>query len=381
EEMLDTLSRHGSLLETVRFLHNYLPRGDLWPTGAAAFELWVVASFAVPLLALAALAWDRSRVAWAYASLAGATILLGMGTRGPFPGAYHWLIFDAPWGEGLSWLFRDPYRWGGLQALAYGVLVALSLAALGAWLARLRVGMAAPAIGVAAVLMFSGPALASYTSGAYAPVQVPSEYAEANALLAHAPQDAGVVWMPRMLGDTTWSGDRTMEYFDATSSERASLGPFRPHTSVYFDFLQDAIKDGTPPAPLLARAGADRSVYHNDVDPENGARTIAQIASLGMPEAARVGTSPTLALDASTGAATGRTALFGERNVTQPFVPHAASFAQLTLRLVSVGEPGPLRVAILDAEGTEVFARNVTPAPKARDVDVALHGLRLAPGE
>jgi hypothetical protein len=384
QEMLDTLSRHGSFLEALRFLNNYLPRGDLWPQGGAAFEAWAVASFLVPILAGLALLVDRSRVAWTYALLAAAMVFLGMGTHGPFPGAYRWLIFGAPWGEGLSWLFRDPYRWGGIQALAYSVLLSLSLGALGAALTRLKVPAAAPAIGLAAVLVFSGPALASYTTGPFAPIQVPHEYAQANAALAAAPADASVVWMPRMLGTTTWSGDRTMEYFDATSSARPALGPFRPDTSAYFDFLGDAIKDGAQVAPLLARAGADRIVYHNDVDTVGGARAIAQIDAEGLNQTARFGDSPTLVLDASGSAPAftpaARFALYGERNLTQAFTPRATRFAQLSLRLAVVGAPGPLRVSIADANGTSVFVANASVAPKARSLDVPLRGLALDPG-
>ena len=383
-QMLDVLSRNGGFLDALRLTHNYLPRGDLWPAGGPALQAWTGASVAVPVLAFAALLLDRSRVAWTYGLLAGATLLLGMGSRGPLPGAYHRLLFDAPWGEGLSWLFRDPYRWGGLQALAYAVLLALSLAALGKLLARVRVPTAAPAVGVALVLVFAGPALASYVTTAYAPVVVPSEYDEANAYLAASPADTQVVWMPRMLGKTTWSGDRTVEYFDATSSARPALGPFRPHTSAYFDFLKDAMKDGAPLAPLLARAGANVVVYHNDVDAETGARAMRQLADLGLPEVERFGESPTLVVDQSSVAPPytpgARFALYGERNLTQTFVPRADALARLTLKVDEVGAPGPLRVGIEDAAGHEVFAANATMQGEAKEVEVPLHGLRLAPG-
>ncbi|HWH08472.1 MAG TPA: hypothetical protein VNX21_04675 [Candidatus Thermoplasmatota archaeon] len=385
DQMLGTLSRNGGFGETLRLLHNYLPRGDLSPAGGPALQAWLVASYAVPLLAASALALDRSRVAWTYGALAAVTLLLGMGSRGPFPGAYHWLLFDAPWGEGLSWLFRDPYRWGGLQALAYGVLLALALGVLSRVLARVRVPSAAPAVGLAVALVFAGPALASYVTGAYAPVVVPGEYAEANAWLAASPADAGVVWMPRALGATTWSGERTLAYFDATSSARPALGPFRPHTSTYFELLKDAAKDGAPLAPLLARAGADRVLYHNDVDAATGARAMAQLEALGLPEAARFGDSATLVVDASSLAPphtpAARYALHGDREASQSFVPAASSLARLTLRVDDAGAPGPLRVAIVDADGREAFAANATMRADDKEVQVPLRGLRLTPGE
>lgn len=379
DQMLDVLSRHASLPEVLRLLHNYNPRGDLWPTGGW-YSIWLFASVMVPVLAFASVALDRSRVAITYALLAGATIFLGMGNQGP-GGVYNWLLFSAPWGEGLSWLFRDPYRWGGIQALAYGVMIALSLAAL----PRVRLPAASPAAaGMLVAMLFCAPALANYTTGAYAPIVVPSEFDEANAFLETTPAEAGVVWMPRTLGAATWSGDKTLAYFDATSSSRAALGPFRPQTSEYFDFLKDATTDGASVGALIARAGASTIVYHNDVNALSGARVIHQLESLGFTEVARVGDSPTLAVDQSSQSAphtpAARYSIFGNRTLTQTFTPTLATPAVLALRTLVHGEPGPVRIQILNETGALVFSRNTSKSSVTPELEFRLDNVKFVPG-
>ncbi|HWG90674.1 MAG TPA: hypothetical protein VNZ52_07475 [Candidatus Thermoplasmatota archaeon] len=389
-EMLHTLSRNGDFLSAMRLMHNYLPRAALAPEGGTALLLWEVASYAVPLLALNALLLRRTATTYLFAAVGAASLALGMGDTAPFTALYQWLLFGAPWGESLSWLFRDPYRWGGFQALAYAVLAGFTLheAALAAARLPRLVGrllpLAGPAGAVACVLLFAGPALGGYVGTVFAPVVVPEEYGAANAHLATLPEDTHVVWMPRMLGATTWGGGRTLAYFDATSSARSALGPFRPHTSTYFNFLGDATEDAGPIPPLLARAGLEYVVFHNDRNPERDARTLHALEDAGLERVQTFGTTRAPVVDASSVSPAGtpgaKYALHDTRALAQTFVPLEQNLTRLTLKAARVGEPGPLQVEILNATGTLLAARNLTLAPGATEAQVDLVGLQVEAG-
>lgn len=389
DQMLAVLSRNGSFLDTLRILHNYHPRADFAPAGGAALAAWNVASYAIPLGAFAAALLVRNARVWLYAGIAAACVVLGTGANPPAAGFYHWLLFGAPWGEGLSWLFRDPFRWGGFQALAYAALLTFLLAELALLAKRAPASFqaalqpAGPSTALALAALFVLPGVTAYMGAVYDPVVVPSEYSEANAFLATTPEDAGVVWMPRMLGATTWSGDRTMAYFDATSSSRAALGPFRPDTSTYFRFLEDATRDGASMPPLLARAGVERIVYHNDRSPERGATTLATLERLGLEEERRFGNTSIRVVDQSAMAFANtpatRVPLNGSHELVQTFVPDHRAPLELTLRAVQVGEAGALEVSLLTENGTNVASRRVG-APEEGAARVPLKGLALQPG-
>lgn len=392
DEMLAILSRNADLASVLRLLHNYHPRASFAPEGGGLLAAWTfVGWLVVGVVLLAPLLARRSVAAWAWASVALGTIVLGMGSNGPTGGAYHWLLFDAPWGEGLSWLFRDPFRWGGMQALAYASLLSIALARLAVFAGSLphagrraaHAGLASSAVACAAILVIPGVAAhMSENTDVFAPVVVPSEYDEANAYLATMPDDSGVVWMPRMLGQTTWGGERGLAYFDATSSARYALGPFRPDTSTYFRFLEDANKDGAQLPPLLARAGIDRVIFHNDRNPEADATTAARLERAGLAFEARFGDTPARAVDQSSLAAAGtpamRIAVNGTTTLEQGFRPAHRAPSQLTLRALAVGEPGPLEVSIVSESNATLVTRRVSQAQNG-EVQVSLRGVELSP--
>lgn len=389
DQMLGILSQNGSFLDALRMMHNYHPRASFAPAGGFALAAWNVASYAIPLGAFAAALLVRNARVWLFAAMGAACVVLGMGSNPPAGGVYHWLLFSAPWGEGLSWLFRDPFRWGGFQAIAYAALLTFLLAELSILAQRapasIRAGLhpAAPSAALALAALFVLPGVTAYMGEVYDPVVVPAEYQEANAFLATTPEDEGVVWMPRMLGGTTWSGDKTMAYFDATSSARAAMGPFRPATSTYFRFLEDATRDGAPMPPLLARAGAERIVYHNDRAPERGATTLATLERLGLTEEARFGNSSVQVVDQSAMAfadtpAT-RVALNGTLEIVQTFVPDHRTPRALTLRATTIGDAGPLEISLLTENGTNIAVRRAATHDDGA-VRAPLGGLAFEPG-
>lgn len=392
DQMLAILSRNADLSSVLRLLHNYHPRASFAPEGGGLLTAWtfvgwlvVGAVFLAPLLA------RRSVAAWAWASVALGTVVLGMGSNGPTGGAYHWLLFQASWGEGLSWLFRDPFRWGGMQALAYAALLSITLARLALLAGSLpqvarraaHAGLASSAVACAALLVVPGVAAhMSEGSDVFAPVVVPSEYDEANAFLATTPEDSGVVWMPRMLGQTTWGGERGLAYFDATSSARYALGPFRPDTSAYFRFLEDANKDGARLPPLLARAGVDRVLFHNDRNPEADATTAERLERAGLAFEARFGDTPARTVDQSSHAAAGTPAMRipvnGTTTLEQGFRPAHRAPSQLTLRAVAVGDPGPLEISLVSESNATLATRQASKATNG-EVQVSLRGIELSP--
>ena len=369
EQMIATLSRNGDVWSVLVLSHNYLPRAPLAPTDPFWNAAWAFGGIVLLQLAVLGLLVRREATTLAYGVIGAGAVVLGMGSTPPFTGSYDWLIFRAPWGEGLSWLFRDPFRWGFFQVLAYCVLGGFAIA----WLTQRalalpRLRVAAPAPGVVAVgcvLLFALPSVTGYVSGPFAPVEIPSEFAEANAALALTPEDTQVVWMPRMLGKTTWGGDRTMEYFDATSSARPALGPFRPHTEAYFGLVQDSAMAGGPVPELLARAGIDVVVYHADRNPDQDALNLAALEAAGLEPMGGAGGTPVDLVPLSTAqpanTPASRFQLYGTRALNQTFVaPQNAT--RVEVKVVRVGSPGPLEATFFDLAGAVVHRANVTVA-------------------
>ncbi|HWH07855.1 MAG TPA: hypothetical protein VNX21_01560, partial [Candidatus Thermoplasmatota archaeon] len=386
EQMISTLSRNGDLWNVLVLAHNYYPRAPIMPTDAFWAGAWTLAGVVLVHLALLGLLVKRDATMLAYGAIGAASIVLGMGNTPPFTDFYHWLIFGAPWGEGLSWLFRDPFRWGFFQVLAYGVLGGVGLGWLTQQLATTRLRLAAPApaaFAVACALTFTLPAVIGYANGPYDPVQVPSEYHEANAWLAQTPEDVQVVWMPRMLGKTTWGGDRTLEYFDATSSARPALGPFRPHTEAYFGLVQDAAMAGGPVPELLARAGLDLVVYHADRAPDADATNLAALQAAGLVPVASAGGTPMdlLAISTAQPANTPATRfqLYGTRALNQTFVA-PENVTRVDVKVLRVGHPGALEATFFTAQGAVVHRANVTVADDGIVAIPVAEG-KLSPGE
>lgn len=391
DQMLSILSRGGDVGSALLLTHNYLPRAALAPEGALLLP-WMVAGYGIVALCLVGLALRRDLTALYFGALGAAALVLGMGDRAPFGALYRGLLFGAPWGEGLSWLFRDPYRWGGFQALAYAMLLAFALAELSALAALLpraprlarSAADGAPALAIVAVAILSAPATIGYMTEVYEPVVVPSEYAEANALLASTPEDTQVMWAPRVLGKTTWGGNRSLAYFDAISSERPALGPFRAHSSTFFNLAMAAIDGGRAVGPLLARAGTDVVAYHNDRNPGADDTDLVLLARAGLHETARVGGSRIEAIDTTSAqlpdTPATRHQLYDARVLRQTFVPGHADLATLTVKATRVGTPGALVGSVIDARGEVVLSGPLSLA-RSGEAKLSLAKGAFVPGE
>ncbi|MBA3332090.1 MAG: DUF3367 domain-containing protein [Actinobacteria bacterium] len=130
---IDGLSRHTSILNVSRLIGSWewfeVDRGKPYVPYAASYldnPAFIVFSFALPVLAWAALTVRPVRLqSWYAAALGALGIFFAGGSHPPFGGAYVWLMNHVP---GFD-LFRSPwYIFSPFIALAYAILLPTTLA-------------------------------------------------------------------------------------------------------------------------------------------------------------------------------------------------------------------------------------------------------------
>lgn len=218
-DMLDLLSKSGTILNNVRFTTGWGMPVDPNPKGT----VWIVLSFALPVLAIAALVIFRKRVLkdrtmlfWLIMFVA--SVLLATGTSSILAGPYSWFVLKAPGVSSLGWIFRAADRW-----LIYGaVFYALLLGLLIAWLLRdgeaIRTGLAVGAVAI--VLVSFVPIALSYARDVYDPTHIPEDYAKVSAALEKMDPGRGAIWVPF-----------ARDGFKYSWAPKKRVGPFDVYTS------------------------------------------------------------------------------------------------------------------------------------------------------
>lgn len=219
QKMLDMLSGTNSVLNNLRFSSGWGMPVDPQVHGT----LWVILSFALPALALAALlalgkklVEDRVVV---YLSLMFAlSVLLATGSHWILRRPYSWIALNGPGSSSLGWMLRAPDRWLFYAPLFYAVVLGLLAARLagdpGLWARLFAVGL------VAVVLISFLPIAVPYVNHVYDPAPVPGDYARANDYVTRGGGAPRVMWVPfaRSGFNYRWAPEKRVGAFNAYSS-------------------------------------------------------------------------------------------------------------------------------------------------------------------
>ena len=235
----------------------------------------VVATFAVPVLALAGLAVSRWSARWAFAAAGAVSLVLLTGaypTEEPtrFGVSLLWVYDNVP----LSAAFRSGYKAGAGLAVAVAVLAGVGTADL--W-RRSRPPLRAP-MGAGLVLILIGVAVPFWSGGLYDDTRtlddIPEYWDEAVAWLDEQPGDGRVLILPgttRTRYRWGWVGD---DIFDAQLRRAhaidTSIPLSNPRSTDLLRSLTAASADPTQRdgvvADIARRLGIQYVVIRNDVD-------------------------------------------------------------------------------------------------------------------
>jgi hypothetical protein len=216
---LDMLSSQNSVINNLRFASGWMQPVNPQVNGA----IWVILSFALPALALAALLVLRKKIAkdhvviyWSVMFLL--SILLATGSAFILRRPYSYFALHAPGVASYGWVLRVADRWlcfaPVFYALVLGLLVTRLLGARNAPRKALAVML------VAVVLVSFGPITLSYARTVYNPTRVPPDYDQVNRYIEKADDGARPIWMPFSTDGFRyyWAPEKRIRGFNVYSS-------------------------------------------------------------------------------------------------------------------------------------------------------------------
>lgn len=243
-EVLVMLSRNAELTNVIRLISSWWPQVN-W-SFTSHITLWEVSGFMLPFLAFVAIILKPKNKYVIYFSLLTLLVLfLGMGSKSPFPGFYHWLAFNSPLLSKIGWVFRNPERWVSVLGLTFSFLTLFTMIKITQknWTKYTRVIPVIMLILFGSVFSFYAyPTIDGYSTKILNPVQIPNEYYDTNNFLVNQNDSFKVIWLPEYAGKkTNWSKGHMLGPFDVISSAKPSIGCFTPYASHYMNYIYSQI--------------------------------------------------------------------------------------------------------------------------------------------
>lgn len=295
-QTVERLSRNSNFPNVIRLVAYWWPQVQYWPN-PPLYIPWILAGLILPLSALTALLIRKNKYTFYFSFMCILSILLSMGSNGPFPQMYRWIVFDAPFSNAIGWVFRDPNKWNSLTALAYSFLLGISLSEILSlnfkrininFVSRFRystrhlTSVLIVLLIVLSLTLYVGPTVYAHFTQIYTPVNVPKEYYSVNDWLKKQNGDFRVLWLAPLSHGThvngllrySWAPDKPYTSgIDSWSSAKPSMAPATNEAKRYTDFLYKAIMEGYVDK-YLASLGVKYIIYHNDI---LGAETQGQL--------------------------------------------------------------------------------------------------------
>lgn len=216
---LDMLSSQNTVVNNLRFASGWMQPVNPQVSGT----FWVILSFALPALAVAALlilrkkiSRDRVMVYWSLMFLL--SVLLATGSAFILRRPYSYFALRAPGVAAYGWVLRVADRWLCFAPIFYGLVLGLLVARLLG--ARQWLGKGLAWVLVAVVLVSFGPITLSYARTVYNPTRVPADYDQVNRYIEKTADGARPIWMPFSTDGFRyyWAPEKRIRGFDVYSS-------------------------------------------------------------------------------------------------------------------------------------------------------------------
>jgi hypothetical protein len=216
---LDMLSSQNTVVNNLRFTSGWMQPVNPQVSGS----IWVILSFALPVLAVVAMivlrkkiARDRIVIYWSMMFLL--SILLATGSAFILRRPYSYFALRAPGVASYGWVFRVADRWLCFAPIFYALVLGLLVASLLG--SGNRAGKALAAAVVVLLLVSFGPTTLSYARTVYNPTKVPADYDQVNAYIEKTAAGARPIWMPFSTDGFHyyWAPEKRIRGFDVYSS-------------------------------------------------------------------------------------------------------------------------------------------------------------------
>lgn len=275
QHIIEVLSRDSSISNTLRMVADWVgsvSQKQIEPS--SSHDLWVIASFAIPIFAFLSLVLIRRllRYTLVFSAVSVAGILLAMGTNSPIE-YFKWL-FGMPMLSNFIWLFRDPDKWSFLIGFGYSFLLSIgSFAVIHYIRATPKLNYLTKTICgglflfllVGSICIYSYPIFNSIIEHRYKPISLPSEFDALNKQLAGISADK-VYFMPYPLVETYWEKDSQVGRIYQQHSIMPSIESTISETRNYYNYLANSIMENRSRSidDLIYPLGTSYLIFHND---------------------------------------------------------------------------------------------------------------------
>ncbi len=280
-ESINYLS-YTPLYDTVRLLGTFpaWPYVPYTPPTPWLTLPWVLASWAIPVLAVFALIEFRKHwQVWALAVFALAGMFLAKGVAPPLGGIYTALVFGKLTPDAVRWVFRVASKWNVFLSLGYSWLIGLACAILlqrarnFAWRSPWANRQATQTLLVLAgyvitFLFFAWPSFTGDFNGTLVPAPLPDSLNAANQWLADQEGDFKVNWMPVTNGrELDWNTRPSGDLYTSLSSQPAIATNWNRHPVLYYSYAYDTLTNRRTAnfGQLLSILNTRFVAYHDDL--------------------------------------------------------------------------------------------------------------------
>ncbi|HKQ21540.1 MAG TPA: hypothetical protein VJS91_05845, partial [Nitrososphaeraceae archaeon] len=273
EENINLLSRYSNFLNTFRAMAYWINLEVIRAYDSTPFfNLWLGASFVVPIVAFLSLLLKKSiKQSIIFSIVAIIGIFFAMGTRSPVN--YYDLMLSTPVLDKLVWLLRDPDKMTFFITFAYSFLIGLfSLKFLTRFLKDSGNKRNLIVAGSFIILLVGSISITAYPYykarlAPLEPIVLPKEFDELNRYLSSTNPDR-VYFVPYPMEETQWDKNGRVATLYQTHSIKPSIESteYNLGASNYYNFFENYVMNNKSKDVdnLLYPLGTSYLIFHND---------------------------------------------------------------------------------------------------------------------
>lgn len=273
EENINLLSRYSNFLNTIRGMAYWINLEVIRAYDSTPFfNLWLGASFVVPIVAFLSLLVKKSiKQSIVFSIVAVIGIFFAMGTRSPVN--YYDLMLSTPVIDKLVWLLRDPDKMTFFITFSYSFLIGLFSFKFLTRLIKNRSNKRNLIVATSFIILLVGSI--SITAYPYyiarlaplEPIVLPKEFDELNKFLSSSNPDR-VYFVPYPMEETQWDQNGRVATIYQTHSIKPSIESteYNPSASNYYNFFVNYVMNNKSKDVdnLLHPLGTSYLIFHND---------------------------------------------------------------------------------------------------------------------